>query len=314
MSAPSPARRRRLLVPLLVGVALLATSCLPTPPGTYNPNQFPPGQGPNLYRGLVFKGLGAWWDVYDWSPTFTNGAAPFRVADVDRLAASGVQTLYIQTSTYRHPAVVLDQSRLKAIIARAHQRGMKVVGWYLPQHLDVAVDYLRLAAMVPLGVDGIGVDIESTDQPNVAVRSDNLVFLTHLLRANFPNMPMAAIPVTPVIWEELNRSWWPNFPYKRLAPYYDVWMPMAYFTYRTPQSGWRDAYRYVYESVVRTRRATGVKWLPVHPIGGIANLMNDTDVARMAAAMRDTTSIGGSLYDDRTTPAGMWPALQAFRR
>jgi len=283
-------------------------------------NQPPPApapptvNGPDGARALTFKGLGTWWDVYDWSPTFTRGAAPLGVGDVDRIANSGVQTLYIQTATYRHPDTVLDPALLGSIVARAHARNMKVVGWYLPQFLDVNFEVNRMATAIRMGLDGYGIDIESTDNANVAARSAALLAETRQLRALFPTTPLASVPVTPVIWEQLNTSWWPSFPYREMAQMVDVWMPMAYSTYRAAGSEWHDPYRYVSESVTRLRTLTGMPGLQVHPIGGLASLMSNADVDAMGRAMTDTSSIGGSLYDDVSTPAGLWPSLSQFRR
>jgi len=272
--------------------------------------------GPDPVRTIPFKGLGAWWDVWDWSPTFTGGSAPQDLADVDRLAAAGVQTLYIQTATYRHPDDVLDPTLLRSIVRRAHLRNMKVVGWYLPQFLDVEVDIRRMSAITGLGVDGIGIDIEATDNPDVADRTDKLMAEMRFLRALHPDVPMAAIPVTPIIWEQLNRSWWPNFPYRELSRYMDAWMPMAYWSYRRAGSfpEWGDPYRYTAESVTRLRTLTGRPNLPVHPIGGEGTGMTVDDAARMAIAVSDTGAIGGSVYDDRITPQAVYPALGYMRR
>jgi len=306
----------------LVGVvALLGAACQPQPPG-------PPSPDPT--RAIVFKGLGAWWDVYDWSPTFTNNRQKFSLADVDRLAVDGVQTLYIQTATYRHPDVMLDRTLLRSIINRARAHGMRVVGWYLPEFNDVDFDLARLMAIAEFGFDGLGIDIESTANPDVAARSRNLITESAFMRGVYPNLPIAAIPVTPVIWEQLNRSWWPNFPYRDLVPYYDAWMPMAYWSYRFCSfSEWHDVYRYTYESVVRLRSLTGQTNLPVHPIGGEATPVactsgtrqgqvppatSNEDIFWMNAAMVDSGAMGGSIYDDATTPRSLYNAMQLFRR
>ncbi len=301
--------RRPAVALCLAGVvALVAAGCQPAPPAI--------GTGPDPARTTVFKGLGAWWDVWDWSPTFTNGAASVGLRDIDVLAFAGVQTLYIQTASYRRPDTVLDPSLLRLIIARAHLRGMKVVAWYLPEFVDVGLDLTRMSAAIRTGVDGLGIDIESTSNPDVAQRSQRLVDEAVFLRTTFPRTPIAAIPVTPVIWETLNRSWWPSFPYRELARYVDAWMPMAYWTLRRSGSfpEWGDPYRYVSESVVRLRALTGRPDLPVHPVGGEAAGTTDADVQAMARAMFDTGAIGGSLYDANTTALGRYHPLQAFRR
>ena len=141
-----------------------------------------------------------------------------------------------------------------------------------------------------------------------------LITESRFLRGAFGNLPLVAIPVTPVIWEELNRSWWPGFPYRQLVPFYDAWAPMAYWSYRTPESGWKDPYRYTYESVVRLRRLTGQPNLPVHPIGGEAAGLTGEDIFWMNAAMIDSNSIGGSIYDDASTPAALWGPLALLHR
>lgn len=302
-------RRRGLaLFATLTLIAVALAGCMPGAGRTWN--------GPDPVRTIPFKGLGAWWDVWDWSPTFTGGSAPQDLADVDRLAAAGVQTLYIQTATYRHPDDVLDPTLLRSIVRRAHLRNMKVVGWYLPQFLDMEVDIRRMSAITGLGVDGIGIDIEATDNPDVADRTDKLMAEVRFLRALHPDVPMAAIPVTPIIWEQLNRSWWPNFPYRELSRYMDAWMPMAYWSYRRAGSfpEWGDPYRYTAESVTRLRTLTGRPNLPVHPIGGEGTGMTVDDAARMAIAVSDTGAIGGSVYDDRITPQAVYPALGFMRR
>jgi hypothetical protein len=302
-------RRAAVLILGLVGAAaLLATGCLPGAGRTWN--------GPGPSRTVVFKGLGAWWDVWDWSPTFTANSPAVGVADVDRLAFSGVQTLYIQTSSYRRSDTVLDEALLRRIVNRAHTLHMKVVGWYLPQFLDTNLDVTRMAAVAGLGMDGLGIDIEATDNADVAARSQNLMSEIKYLRLVQPDLPIAAIPVTPVIWEQLNLSWWPNFPYRELSKYVDAWMPMAYWTYRRTGSfpEWGDPYLYVSESVRRLRTLTGRPTLPVHPIGGEAANTTTADVDAMARAMADTGAIGGSLYDARTTAPSLYPGLQQFRR
>lgn len=303
-------RHRVLLGAVAVTLALVGTACEPPPP---------PPPSPDPVRAQVVTGLGAWWDVYDWSPTFVRSrdpaaTPPLGVADVDRLDRNGVQTLFIQTATHRHPSDLLDPTLLRRILTRARHLGIKVVGWYLPQFVDLKQDLRRLAAAGRFGFDGVGVDIESTANPDVDHRTDSLVFESVLMRQEFPGLSLVAIPVTPVVWEELNPTWWPRFPYRQLVGYYDAWAPMAYWSFRTPESGWRDPYRYTYETVVRLRRLTGRSDLRVHPIGGLAEGMSAQDVVQMNAAMTASGAIGGSIYDDVTTTDGLWESLGLLRR
>ena len=86
--------------------------------------------------------------------------------------------------------------------------------------------------------------------------------------------------------EVINPSLWPNFPYRRLAPSVDVWMPMAYFTFRDAESGYRDPLRYTEESVALLRAHLRDPSAPVHVIGGIADLATPEDYVGVHAGGR----------------------------
>ena len=267
-----------------------------------------------------YKGLGTWVDVYDWSNAFTNNRPSFGVADVDRVAAEGVQTLYLQASKYQSNDHILEADRQRALIDRAHQHGMRVVSWYLPTFQDTPRDVARLIAIAGLPVDSIAVDIESTEVADDTERSRRLVQLSQELRAALPQASIGAIVLPPVVTDVLNTEYWSGFPWAELVPLYDVWMPMGYWTNRTPKSGYRDAYRYTHENVTRLRNHLGRPDIPIHHIGGLGrstvNGSPDTDVSDIQAYRRaavETGTIGGSIYDWGTTNPALWPHLRAFR-
>lgn len=269
-------------------------------------------------RADVMRGTGAWVDVYDWSPTFVSsrsaGAVPsFTLSRIDRMAEHGISTLYIQTAKAELPDPVLDRDLLLSIIARARQRGMRVVGWYLPTFADPAVDQARLAAMVDLGVDGIGVDIEST-ATELNLRNQRLIELSSWLRATYPAMPLSAIVLPPVVTDVLNLNYWPRFPWKEIAPWYDLWMPMSYWTNRTTASGWRDGYLYTRENIDRVRNNIGNPTAAVHPIGGLSDAATDHDVDGFVQAANERGAIGAGLYDDAISSTGQYDRLAPMRR
>jgi hypothetical protein len=261
----------------------------------------------------AYAGLGTWIDVYDWSRTFGGNGALVEVADIDRMAEVGVQTLYVQTSRFNVAADILEPERLKPLIARARERGMAVVAWYLPTFVDPADDLRRLVAAASLDVDAVAVDIESRDLADTAERNRRLVDLSRSLRSALPGMALGAIVFPPVVMEVINTSFWPGFPWEQLAPFYDVWVPMAYQSFRTAGSGYRDGGRYTAENIDRLRAHVGAGAV-VHVVGGIADETTPGDVDGMVAAAAQRGAIGGSLYDWRTTAPGLWPHLQGFRR
>jgi hypothetical protein len=270
----------------------------------------------NLTRN-PYVGLGAWVDMYSWSDSFTGAAPHFGLADVDAMAAQGVQTLYIQAASQTGPATVLEADRLLALIAQAHRVGVAVVVWYLPSLVNLADDMARLLEISNLPSEGIAVDIESTDVADVAARNAALVSLSRQLHLAVPTRPLGAVVLPATQLEVINTHYWPSFPYADLAPFYDTWLPMVYWTGRLPESGFHDGYRYTADSIERLRADLGPRLGPmakVNPIGGVSvDGMAPSDMAGFVKAVKDTHSQGGSIYEWPGTDLGAWAVLRALR-
>ena len=160
-------------------------------------------------------------------------------------------------------------------------------------------------------VDGIGLDLESSEVPDIAVRNQRTVaFARQVRKLVGASVPVAAIVYPAVQLEVLNTTLWPDFPYRRVARYVDLWMPMSYYTFRSPESGLRSAYRYTVDSVDRLRRHLGDPAAPVHLIGGLAEDSTPDDYLDMTRAARATNALGWSVYDYATTGSWAWPYLR----
>ena len=260
-----------------------------------------------------YRGLGTWVDVYDWSISFTGGRPVIHPADVDAMAAAGVQTLFLQTAKAEFAGDLVDPELLIPLVERARAKGLRVVGWYVPAFLDEEGDFRRLQATVALGVDGVAVDIEARNLADVAERNRRLVALSSRLRASLPGRAIGAIVMPPVVTDVINPAWWPGFPWRELAPNFDVWLPMSYSTERGAASAWRDGYRYSIENILRLRDRLGLPAAPIHTISGIADRLTRADLEGTRRAVDETGAIGASLYDWRTTGAVAWPFLQSLR-
>ena len=288
-----------------------ATTIRPT---TRPPSPMPTPTPSPADRVVAFRGLGTWVDGFDWSPELKGTVQPDVVDDI---AAQGVRTLYLQAAR-EHPDVpgpLLKPDLLGRWLERAHARGLRVVAWYLPTFTDPDADWARLRAIVEFrshghAFDALGVDIESRDLTDVRLRNERLVALSARLRGAYPALPLLGIVLPPVVTEVVNTAYWPGFPWRGIAPYYDAWTPMAYYTNRTADSGWRDAYRYVAENVRRTRANLGLPDAVVHAAGGIGDESTTADVDGLVRAARDTRCVGGSLYDYATTARALWAGMR----
>lgn len=265
----------------------------------------PPPAGP---RDLgPYEGLGTWVDAFDYGDAYQadGGDPPVSPDDVDAMADAGVRTLYIQANRddERSPEGWVDRDRLDEFVLRAHARGLAVVGWYLPTFRSVATDLSRLEDLLEYEVDGhrldgVGVDIEYTEAvPDVDRRNAKLVRLSRRLAAVAGDTPVSAIVLPPVLTEVVNPDFWPEFPWRELAPLYDIWLPMSYWTDRTESSGYRDGAAYHEESHRRLLANLGDPDAAVHGIGGIGDAVTDEDLLAFAHTLADTGAVGGSIYD-----------------
>ena len=159
--------------------------------------------------------------------------------------------------------------------------------------------------------DGLALDIEWTQGvPDPVQRSTRLVTFTRRVRRMVGGATALGAIVYPAVQLELiNPALWPNFPYRKLASSVDVWMPMAYWTFRT--ADYRDPYLYTDDSVKRLRTRLRDDHAQVHPVGGIADGTSPLDYERFLQAVGADRAIGWSVYDYNTTATSAWPRLRA---
>ncbi|MEE9417266.1 MAG: hypothetical protein V3V01_18445 [Acidimicrobiales bacterium] len=262
-----------------------------------------------------YVGLGTWVDRFDYSPPYTGETPPVSASDVPLMAAQGVRTIYLQVShsADRSPGPTEDPWVLTELLLAAHSNDMAVVAWYLPKWGDD--DLAKVKAMADFEIlghrfDGIGIDIEYNQgglEP--AERSRRLVQLSRATKSYVGSTPLAAIVLPPVLTEVVNSDFWPEFPWPEIAPLYDVWMPMSYWSFRSESSGYKDGYTYNEQSTRLLRELLADPEALVHGIGGIGAadsaavvaggepLAVVDDLEGFARSLSDTGSIGGSVYD-----------------
>jgi hypothetical protein len=259
----------------------------------------------------AYQGLASWVDVYD-SRAWRDPAAAVR--DMSR---HGVRTIFVQTSHFNSRNAIVNPKALSEFIVEGHAHGMRVVAWYLPNMRLGSVDYERVIAAVKFrtadgqAFDSFGMDIESGAIHSQALRNHGLKVLSKRVRAYVgPSYPLGAIIPAPAALRK-DTSVWKHFPYAMVAKYYDVFVPMAYYTYHghTAQSAYNDARANL--SVLRS--SPGCENMPVHMIGGIAQSSSTAEVKAFVSAVVRGNCLGASIYGWTGTRPGAWRALSAIK-
>jgi hypothetical protein len=258
----------------------------------------------------AYAGLGTWLDIYAtsfWTHPQREVAAMVRV---------GARTLYLQTGNYEQPGDLVRPQKLGRFVDAAHAAGMRVVAWYLPSFLYPAQDTRAALAAIRFRsakgerFDSFALDIEASLVRSVPLRSTRLLQLSATLRAAVGRgYPLGAIIPSPVGIRR-HPTYWPRFPYRSLAHYYNVFLPMAYATDRHIR-GVEPTRAYNAADVAIIRERTGKPHVPIHLIGGIANAMGPKETAGFMQAVADCTVFGYSLYAFSVTRQTTWKALAA---
>lgn len=310
--------RGRLYAPMLTGVEVAVEA----PNRMVRVAESPPSTEP-------YEGLGAWLDVFDFSPAYgADGRPAIEVSTaVEEMAAADVQTIFVQAARFnsRGGGWIEDPWVLAELLIRAHEHDMAVVAWYLPSfaaapsaaadpnvtHVEAMVDFEVLGHRF----DGVALDIEAEPEPTdeeLRIRNESLIALSSATRFVAADMPVGAIVLPPPLIEDVNDQFWPEFPWGQIAPFYDVWLPMSYWSGRSNESGFGDGYNYNAESSRRIRERIGQPNALIHGIGGIGGvagvrdftlpevLASVDDFPLFAQSLVDANAIGGSIYDWQT--------------
>jgi len=292
------AGRTFLVAGLIVLAAVVAAGALPQAAGAT----------PSLN---AYRGLGAWVDMYD-AAAWNDPAGA-----VKDMSSHHVRTLFIETSNYHWPTAINKPSAMDAIIQECHAHGLKVVAWYLPGFKDMTKDYQRSMAAIdyrtPDGqkFNSFALDIEASIVKPVSTRSARLTTLSAKIRGAVGGAyPLGGIIPSPAGMRD-NATYWPKFPYKTVAKYYDVIVPMGYYTYHG--DGYTNAYRDTRDNVRIVRALTGRPTIPIHVIAGLASASSGTETLAYVRALRENGCLGGSMYDWSTTNAADWAALASVR-
>jgi hypothetical protein len=258
----------------------------------------------------AYAGLGTWLDIYA-TASWTHPQQ-----EVAAMARDGVRTLYLQTGNYEQGVDLVRRATLGRFVDAAHAEGLEVVAWYLPSFAHPAQDMRRALAAIRFRsargerFDSFALDIEASLVKPVRLRTERLLRLSTRLRAAVGRRYKLGAIIPSPVGIRRHPHYWPGFPYRGLARYYDVFLPMAYAT----DAGVRGtaatrAYNTADVALIRTH--TGRPHVPIHLIGGLANAMGAKETAGFMRAVADCAPLGYSLYDFPLTGRAAWQALNA---
>lgn len=320
----------------------------PSPSPKPPPKPAPPKRVVNVD---VYRGLGAWVDIYD------DNLDP-SVA-VDEMARRGVKTLYLETNNWHSrgepgrcvygPDVdILYPDKVTEYVDRAHAKGLAVVAWYVPGFADMDRDVRRTMAAINFVTragnhfDGYAADIESRgefgckgitgDEQRIRFNS-GIIEYSKRLRAETGAEKILGAIVVDAKNNEKAPARWEGFPWREIGQQYDVVMPMAYWHAAKVNGEGKldcsiqiDTGKYIGEVVSKTQKLMGTT-KPMHLIGGVARMPDLTGTTRdcisvpetggYVAAAKAAASLGVSVYDvstmqEHSSPEGLWGELAKF--
>jgi hypothetical protein len=258
----------------------------------------------------AYSGAGAWVDRYDYVKIDDPEAA------VGEMSDHGVRTLYLETASWRVPRNVdiVDPDTTERMIVAAHSLGMQVVAWYLPGLADRRIDMRRIRAALDFQTlegqrfDSFALDIEANEVNPVWKRNASLLKLSADIRRTVGEDYALGAIVPDQRSTSSGNVLWPAFPYAAAANYYDVFLPMAYSSYRGHGASY--VYPYSRANVSTVRALTG---RPVHLIGGLTDALSASEDAAVVRGARDGGAIGASFYDFALGQDDAWRALTLIR-
>lgn len=264
---------------------------------------------PSRHR-TAYAGLGTWLDIY----ATASWAHPQQ--EVAAMARDGARTLYLQTGNYEQRVDLVRRRALGRFIDAAHAAGMRVVAWYLPSFLYPQQEMRRALAAIRFRsargerFDSFALDIEASLVRSVPLRTRRLLRLSARLRAAVGRRYALGAIIPSPVGIRRHPTYWPRFPYRQLARYYDVFLPMAYAT-DAGVRGIRATRAYNAADIAIIRRRTGKPRVPIHLVGGIAGSMGTREITGFMQAVGDCAPLGYSLYAFSITRQATWRALHA---
>ncbi|MEA2931329.1 MAG: hypothetical protein QOI56_114 [Actinomycetota bacterium] len=247
------------------------------------------------------EGKGMW--VWKFGQTEGGDAA----AVIERARTAGLRQLWVRVGDSRSGFYAADV--LSALVPRAHQAGLAVVGWGFP-FLHDPVDDARWSAEAlawrgPGGValDGFSPDIEMATEGVVLTERRARVYLGLVRQAAGERLVVATV------YRPTDRLWTGSYPYTAIASYVDAFAPMVYWGCAEPGAATAEAL----DRLSRLR--------PVHVIGqgydagadgGRPGAPSAGETVRFLDVAQRDGAIGASFWVWQSIDDEQWEAMSSF--
>jgi hypothetical protein len=226
-------------------------------------------------------------------------------AIVTKAEAAGLRQLWVRVGDSQdgfYGADVLNQ-----LVARAHARGIAVIGWGFPYLYDPVADARWTAdALAWRGrggerLDGFSPDLETASEGVMVTERRLQVYLSQVA-------PAADRPLVATVFRPTD-PFWAKYPYGAIAPYVDGFAPRVYWGCTEPGAAAAQA----------IQRLAALR--PVHVIGQGYN-MGDEGGRRVAPSADETWrfldvaqgggAVGASFWSWQEITQEQWTAMAEF--
>jgi hypothetical protein len=208
-----------------------------------------------------------------------------------------------------------------ALIDRAAERGVGVIGWTVPRSTafdDVAASVDAAEYVTPRGnrFTGLAIDLERGESFMGAGASGYAALIDYprLLRAALgPNYPLVATVEDPYVEHLTNKE----FPYAAVAANVDVLQPMVYWSALSnrslPPEAVRAAVAASYQAVLREARRRIFISIggQTTPLGG-SGAPKPEEITASLEASRAVGALGEAFFSWNGTLEGQWKALARY--
>jgi hypothetical protein len=247
------------------------------------------------------RGKGMWVWLYD--QTEGGNAA----AIVGRAEQAGLRQLWVRVGSSKKG--FYGAPELDALVGRAHQAGISVIGWGFPYLYDPMRDAKwtaeALAWRGPSGdrLDGFSADIEKATE-GVALSARRVaVYLGAVRRSAGDRLVVATV------YRPTDLNWTGDYPYRAMARYVDAFAPMVYWGCHDPRT----------TALESLKRLSSLR--PVHLIGQAYNMASEggrtappsaREISVFLEVGRRHGALGASFWDWQEINGAEWRALANY--